>query len=151
MNRYGKGGGWHGDSKGHSLAAKGVSLYAKKSHLMDPVFAAKKSEEELPSSLIMQMVKDGMTFEQIKHEHPDVDSESVRKKGIKAVDACSGSNTMSTLDKNGVDMSVKIAKVNKNFRVSAQESLRDSQKSSYLPEIKAQLLKKHLGELDARV
>lgn len=146
--KYRQKGGWYGDSQGHSLAARGVRLYAHKERLMDPVFAARKREEDISFSHMSQMLKEGYNFHQIRQMHPNVDQETVRQQGIKAMDARTGSNTMTMLNSNGVDTTVRMARVNKNVKERAISALHDSQKASFLPEVKVQLLKNRLGDID---
>jgi hypothetical protein len=138
--------GWYGDSQGHALAAKGIRRYNKQK-LVDPVFYAQKNEKQLPFNHIMDMVQQKKTFTDMQRMHPDADKEDMRQRAIKAVAMRDADDTLTKLDKNGVDLSVKMAQQSTFFRMKANDALQDSQKRSLLKEEKAELLKKRMGEI----
>lgn len=149
MNRY-KRRGWFGDSQGHSLAAKGIATRyaAKKTVLRDQIFFASKHEELLPTSHIQEMIQDGWNFQRMQQMHPDVDREDMRQRGIKAWESQHGSNTLSTIDRQGVDASVRVATLDPRFKRSIQNVLDDGQGRSFIPEVKANALSERLRDLE---
>ena len=141
MNRYGRG--WRGDSGRHSLAARGISTRqyaAQKARLMEPVFYAQKNEQEVPMAHILIMVKQGTNYPQMKAMHPDADAESLRKRGLKAIDAKEGNNTMQTIDDNGVDKLQLLIKGNPRLKEQVKNALKDSQHRSFIADVKAQAI-----------
>ena len=142
QGRY-KGKGWWGNSQQHSLAARGIKLYAKKNKV-DPMFLARKKEEALPFSHIVDMAKSGLTFDEMQRMHPSADSEDLRKRAIKAIEMREGSKALSTLDSQGVDVSVRMANANPKMKESMLNMINDKQKASFLPEVKAEMLQKRL-------
>jgi len=146
-----KRGGWYGHSQQHSLARRGVRTAVRrpsvlKSKLSDPIFLAKRRESALPFPELMQMVASGLTLQQMRERHPEVDADDVRRRGIRAIEAREGDNVLSKLDEQGVDDSVRMAKVSPTFRERAREVLDDSQKVSFIHPEKAMLLRKRLDE-----
>jgi len=141
-------GGWYGNPQGHAMAARGICTYASKNRLMmEPVFYAQKREEQVPFASIVDDVRTGSTFGEISRKHPDADREDLRKRGIKATEVVEGGNSLSMLDRNGVDQTVSLARSNPHIRHRMIETLNNKQKVSFLPEVKADLLKQRLGEL----
>lgn len=128
------------------MAARGMRLYASKQVLVDPVFYAQKHEEQVSFSRIVDEVKQGETYDGLKRNYPDVDKEDLRKRGIRAISSVQGCTMLPTLDQNGVDVSVKMASVNPSARSRMLHVLSDQQKSSFLPNVKVDLLKRRLGE-----
>ena len=145
MMKYGKGG-WHGNSYGHSLAARGVRLYARKQSLVDPLFYAKQREDSVPFSHLVDMIRNGLTYQDIRRMHPDADAEDLRLRGIKAVENVEGNNTLSMLNSNGVDLTVRMAKSNKQLQEDIEVTLNDKQKASFLAPVKVEVLKTRLKE-----
>lgn len=140
MSRYKKSG-WYGNSQAHALAAKGVRTRRYDAQkLVDPMFYARQREEQVPFQHINTMVREGKTFQEMKAMHPDADQEDLRKRGIKAL----SDSTLSTLNEQGVDSSVKLAKMNRGTKVRMCEVLNDPQKSSFLPKVKVEFLKERL-------
>jgi hypothetical protein len=139
--------GWYGNSQGHALAAKGIKLYAKKSTpaLVDPVFYARR-DKQISFDVILDAVSEGKTYHQIKQAHPDSDSEDLRLRGIKAYEMRSGSNTLSVIDKNGVDSTVRMTRHDPSFKERTNEVLADPQASSFLPVIKVQSIKEGISQ-----
>ena len=126
MNRYGRG--WRGDSARHSLAAKGVKTKqyaAQKARLMEPVFYAQKNETDVPMTHIITMVKKGTNYPQMRAMHPDADAESLRKRGVKAIDAVEGNNTMQTIDDNGIDKLGVLMKGNPRLKEQVRTALKN--------------------------
>ena len=146
MINYRKSGGWRGNSYGHSLAARGVRLYARKQSLSDPLFYAKSREDSVPFTHLVDMIREGKSFQEIKRMHPDADSEDLRLRGIKAIENVEGNSTLSTINSNGVDLTVKMANSNKQLKEDIEETLNDGQKASFLAPIKVEMLKKRLKE-----
>lgn len=134
--------GWHGDSRGHSLAARGISMYAKKK--VDPVFYARKAERKLPFSHIMGMVGQGKSFQEMKAMHPDADHEDLRQRAIRATEIRMADDTIAKLDEHGVDYSVAKAKSSKSFKKSAMSVLNSSVRRSLLKPEKAQALQEKI-------
>jgi hypothetical protein len=129
------------------MAARGVRLYAKKGQvLMDPIFYAKKREETVGFMRLREELQDGLTFAEIKRNHPDADEEDLRQRGIKAIESNEGSTVLSTLDRNGVDSSVRLAKMDARRKEQMLACLNDRQKASFLPQIKVDLLKRRMTE-----
>jgi hypothetical protein len=139
MRMYGKGG-WYGNPQGHAMAARGMRLYASKQRLVDPMFYAKR-EEMVPASHIMDMVAKGCDYQKMRAMHPDADAEDLRLRGIKAVDQQNAHPTLSELNRNGVDMTAKLAKGSPRFKVRVLEVLHDPQASSFLSPVKVKALK----------
>lgn len=145
MTRYGRSGtGWYGNSHGHSLAARGISLYAKKPKLNEALFYAQKQEKDLPFAVIIDHVRKGNTYQQIRSEHPDADAEEVRLRGIKAVETMDGSNVLSRINRNGVDETVEMAKKDRKFRDNVLEVLGDNQRSSFIQKFKIEALRSEM-------
>lgn len=142
MSRYKKSG-WYGNSHGHALAAKGVRTRyaASKQKLVDPMFYARQREEKLPFEHLSRMAREGLTFQEMKGMHPEVDAEDLRKRGVKAL----SDSTLSTLSEHGVDSSVKLAMMNRGTKQRMCAVLNDRQKASFLPEVKVKFLKERLG------
>lgn len=147
QSRYKQHGGWYGNSQGHAMAARGMRLYASKQVLVDPLFYAQKREEQVSFSQIVDEVKQGSTYDELKVAYPDVDKEDLRMRGIKAISSVEGGTTLSAMDHNGVDVSVKLASMSPSTKRRMLQVLNDRQQSSFLPSIKVDLLKKRLGEL----
>jgi hypothetical protein len=135
--------GWHGDSRGHSLAARGISMYAKKK-MVDPVFYARKAERKLPFSHIMSMVGNGQSFQEMQRMHPDVDTEDLRKRAIRATEIRMADDTIAKLDEQGVDVSVAKAESSKSFKKSAKSILNSNVHRSLLKDEKAKALQERI-------
>jgi hypothetical protein len=133
--------GWYGESHRHSLAARGVTTrrYAAQK-LVDPVFYAAKQESEVPFIHCMAMVKKNTYFPEMERMHPDADRETLRLRAIKAYDAVHGSDTLSMLNRNGVDESVRLAQKNNSLRQRMIETLKDGQARSMLADVKVDSL-----------
>jgi len=138
--------GWYGDSHGHSLAARGIRGYHK-SKMVDPMFFAVKQERTLPFNHISDMVKQNKTFTEMQRMHPGADKEDLRQRAIKAIAIRDADDTLTKLDKNGVDFSQKMAQESSYFKTRARDVLQDGQKRSFLQEEKAEILKKRIGEV----
>jgi hypothetical protein len=141
MSRY-KRGGWYGNSVGHSLAARGIRLYARKDK--DAFFYAQKKEENIPMTEVSAMVRQNMTFAEMRENRPDVDSEVLRLRAIKVLDNQNGNNTLSFVNSSGVDESVRMAQSSRRFNDNLVSVLSDKQMSSFLPDIKIKALKMSL-------
>jgi len=134
--------GWHGDSRGHSLAARGISMYAKKK--VDPVFYARKAERKLPFSHIMTMVAKDKSFQEMKIMHPTADHEDLRMRAIRAHEIRMADDTISKLDSQGVDYSVAKAASSKSFKKSALLVLNNNVRRSLLKPKKAIALQERI-------
>ena len=139
--------GWFGNSRGHALAARGVRLYPRKQRLHDPLFFAQRREERVPTSELRTRVRRGANMSELVTDFPGVDREELRLRAIKAVDSLRGDDTLALLNRNGVDASVHLARVSNSQRKKMLEVLNDSQASSFLSDVKVELLKKRLSEL----
>ena len=127
------------------MAARGIRLYAaKKQTLIDPMFYANK-EKEIPSLHLKDMAQNKLTYHQMLAMHPKTDKEDLRLRGIKAIESVEGGNTLSQLNRMGVDMTVKMAKESRTFNANVVDVLKDRQKSSFLPVQKVQMLKEQVG------
>lgn len=144
-DRYKKSG-WRGDSQGHALAAKGIKLYSKKKGFVDPMFLATKREQEMSTAKIRTMVMAGQSFNDMVRDNPDVDQEDLRLRAIQAVDMRRGNRTLSMMNKNGVDLSVSMAKASRGMRESMHLTLRDMQARSLLQAPKVRALDMRLKE-----
>jgi hypothetical protein len=143
MTTYRKG--WFGNSHGHSLAARGIKIYAaKKTSLVDPLFYAKKHEAQVKFNDLLDDIREGKTYHELLKKYPDADKEVLRKRGIKAIETREGRDTLSMVDANGVDASVHMARNNPRTKERMHDVLHDYQKSSFLPTIKVELLKERL-------
>jgi hypothetical protein len=145
MTRYGVNKGWYGNSAGHSLAAKGIKLYASKPSklktvLYDPIYYSQKTETLVPFTSIMDAVRQGKSYNQIKAEYASSDAEDIRLKGIKAIETMDGGSTISQMNRNGVDQTVVLANKNPKFKESVKEVLANPQKSSFLHPVKVKSL-----------
>lgn len=134
--------GWHGNSHGHSLAAKGIKLYARKEP--ESFFYAQKNEKLLSTTKLADLLKKGASYNEVKKAYPDADAEDIRKRGIKVLESREGNNTLSTLDRNGVDMSVTMAQSSSRFRESVKRVLGNKQMASFLPDVKVAALQKNM-------
>lgn len=147
-----KRGGWYQDSQRHRLARQGIRTSVRrpglKRSLMDPVFLAQKRERQLPFPEIMRMVAQGLTLQEMMREHPDVEPDDLRRRGIDAIEAREGTRMLSTLNSKGVDDVIRMASASTLFKREAQEVLADRQKASFLHPEKAAILEKRLSELD---
>jgi hypothetical protein len=129
------------------MAARGMRLYARKdSVLVDPVFYAKKREEQVSSFTLMDHVRVGDTYPNIVAKHPDADKEDVRIRGIKALDVRDGHETLSMINKSGIDESVRVAKENPRLKSRMLSVLSDAQRSSFIPVVKVELLRRRLHD-----
>lgn len=135
--------GWYGNSQGHSLAARGISMYGKKK-LVDPVFYARKNERKLPFSHIMGMRKKNMALNEMVRMHPGVDEEDLRMRAIRAEEILMADDTIAKLDRQGVDASEKMAKQSKTFRKSALFVLDNPARRSLLKPEKARALQEKI-------
>lgn len=136
--------GWKGHSYEHGLARKGIRTKPK----IDPIFYAQKFERDVPFQSIMDDVKTGLTVQEMAMKYPDADPDDLRRRGLKAIEAREGANTLSVLDKNGVDDTVRRAKMDTEFRRSARNALESRQKCSFMHPAKVEALKKRLDELE---
>ncbi len=147
MTRYGiRKGGWFGNSHGHAMAARGITLYAKKTK-MDPLFYANKSEKDIPFAVVMDHVRKGQNYNTVKSQHPDADPEEIRIRGIKALETMDGSNTLSTINKNGVDETLQLAKNDKKFAEQVEVTLADDQRSSFIHPLKISAIKEGIRSI----
>ena len=148
MKRYGRGG-WYGDSSRHRLAARGISTnqkyLAKKQELAEPLFYARKRESELPFSHITQMVKEGGSYQSMINMHPKADKEDLRLRGIKAIENRDMDNTLSMIDKNGVDKTVELAEANPRTREKVLRVLNCRQRGSFIPSVKREAILKNFA------
>ena len=126
------------------MAARGMSLYAKKQTLVDPLFYARKRETDLPFSHIKDMTRNGLTYQRMLSMHPNADKEDIRLRGIKAIESVEGDNTLSQLDRMDVEMTAKMANDSRSFKANVMGVISDSQKSSFLSAQKVQMLKEKL-------
>jgi hypothetical protein len=140
---YGKSG-WFGNSQGHSLAGRGIRMYvARKSSeqlLVDPVFYAKKREEQVPTYELARVTRNGMSYDALRRHYPDADPEDLRLRGIKAIEMREGSPVLSELNRSGVDASVTRARENPLLRQRMLVVLKDPVMSSYLQQKKVEFL-----------
>jgi NADPH-dependent glutamate synthase beta subunit-like oxidoreductase len=136
--------GWHGNSYGHSLARRGFRLYAKKDRMTEPIFYARKREEEIPQFRVLQMAKSGMTFKEMQEAHPDADVEELRQRGIRAIDTVNGADTLSRIDRSGVDELVKYAQNSLMMKDRVKEAITDRQQSSFIQKPKVEALRERL-------
>jgi hypothetical protein len=150
MKRYGRG--WFGDRTRHSLAAKGVatsqqysSYMSRKQVLAEPVFYARKRESELPFSSITAMVKNGESYQGMKGAYPAADHEDLRLRGITAIEMRDMDNTLSTIDKNGVDKVVQLAEKSPSLREKVLATLRCRQRGSFIAPVKRDAILKRLA------
>lgn len=141
--KYSKGG-WYGNSHGHALAARGIRLFAKKDNLVDPVFYAQKKEETVSTLELISEIRSGATFADLVKGHPDADQEDLRLRGIRAADSVEGNGTLSFINSNGIDVSVKMAEGNPHLRSQMLETLGDSQRKSFIQKQKADALEVRL-------
>lgn len=139
MSRYKKSG-WYGNSQAHSLAAKGIRTQYTASKLVDPMFYARQREEQVPFEHLSRMAREGLTYQEMKAMHPGADTEDLRRRGIKAL----SDSTLSILNEQGVDSSVKLAKMNRGTKMRMCEVLNDRQKASFLPDVKVKFLQERL-------
>ena len=146
--------GWYGNSYGHSMAARGMHLYARKStqELVQPLFYAQKNEQVVPTHQLLDDIRSGTTFQQLKSKYPDADSEVLRKKGIKAVDSWGGTRYLQTLDQQTVEQSLADVRMDPGLKFRYLATLESAQKRSFLPAPKdngfdkVEMLKKRLEE-----
>lgn len=135
--------GWFGNPQGHALAARGIRMYAKKES-MSPVFFAQRREEQVPFSILVDMVKDGRSYQDMCREYPVAEKEDVRLRGIKAVETVHGDNTLSLLNRNGIDDSVSMSRSDPNMRNRMLLTIDDRQKSSFMQPVKVEALRSRL-------
>jgi len=149
MKRYGRG--WFGQSSRHSLAARGVvtsrrySAEKPVSAALEPMFYARKRESDLPFTHILGMVRDKQSYSGMKSMHPDADHEDLRLRGIKAIEALEMDNTLSTVDKHGVDKNVSLAQSSPRLKSKMVSVLNNRQKGSFIADIKRDAILKRLG------
>lgn len=140
--------GWRGHSHEHSMAAKGIRIYpARKRTLIDPIFYAKKREEQVSSWELVDAIRQGMTYPALLKKYPGADAEDVRRRGIRSMDMMHGSNVLSHVNSSGVDAIVKEARESPAFRAKVESILVDTQKRSFIQGPKAEALMKRLGEI----
>lgn len=123
-------GGWYGHSREHSLAAKGVRIYAAQK-LVDPIFFARKNEEEVPLSFVLNDVRQGKNFHQMRMRYR-ADPEHLRQRGIRAIEMRDADDTLSTIDRQGVDMTKRMMQESPQFKERVYLAIKDPQKSSFL-------------------
>ena len=123
-------GGWYGHSREHALAARGVRIYAAQK-LMDPVFFARKNEEEVPLSFVLGDVRQGKTYTQLKMKYR-TDPEHLRQRGIRALEMRDADDTLSTIDRQGVDMTKRMMEESPHFKERVYMAIKDQQKASFL-------------------
>jgi hypothetical protein len=134
--------GWFGHSAEHSLAARGVRIYAKRKS-SDPMFYAVKREREIPSSHIFDMVRKGATYHQMCVQYPGR-GEEVRKKGLVALESVDADGTLSTLERQRIDESVLRSQMSPAFRERALWVLQNPQRRSFLHPEKAAALQERM-------
>lgn len=145
--RYGRSG-WFGNPSGHAMAARGIKLYAKRhQELMQPLFYAQKREAQVPFISIIDRVRQGALLRELQQSYPGVDKEDLRRRGIKAIEYAEGNRTLSAMDVNGIDASVKMARENQRVRQDMRSVLESPQKASFLPQVKVELLRQRLDVL----
>ncbi len=139
--------GWYGNSVGHGLAAKGIrtKYYANKQ--LDPLFYANKHEEQVPFNEIMDDVRSGLSFDRMKLKYAHADQESLRKRGIQALDTRDGEDTVSVIDRNGVNEQVMMMQHNHDIRDRTIRALQNPQKMSFIHPIKVEALRKRTNDL----
>ncbi|MBR9700415.1 hypothetical protein GOV11_00950 [Candidatus Woesearchaeota archaeon] len=138
--------GWYGDSHGHSMAARGIRMY-NKSKLVDPVFFAQKHESKLPMAHIIDMVRGKKSLQEMERMHPDADKEDLKRRALKGIEMVDADDTLTVLEKQGVDASVVMAEHRPVFKRKALEVLGDRQGRSFLSDEKAAVLKSRLGAI----
>lgn len=135
--------GWFGDSAGHSLAGRGVKFKRKGVGLSDPLYFAHRREMDVPFSTISDLVRKGLDYRQMMFRLRSEDPEDVRRRGIMAVEGRNADGMLSALDRQGVDMSVRMAEESPKFKSDAIKVLRDRQASSFLvPEKREELMRR---------
>ena len=143
MQKY-KRPGWYGNSQGHAMAARGIRLYSKKQVLMDPLFYAQKREETVSFNHMQGMAREEKTWQEMQAMHPKADPEDLRIRGIKAYESIDGDSTLSSLNKNGIDVSVQMAQNSDMTKAKMKAVINDSKRSTFLPKVKVDLLKERL-------
>lgn len=143
MNGKYKRRGWFGDSKGHSLAAKGVRLYSRKKELDNALFFAKQ-EQSIPTPDIHQMAIRGMTLDEMQRKYPDSDKEDLRRRGIRAVEGIDANNMLSLVESSSERMLLDMSAKDERFKKDVIKVLSDDQKSSFIHPAKVELLKAQL-------
>jgi hypothetical protein len=98
---------------------------------VDPVFFARKNEEEVPLSTVLGDVRQGRTFVQMRMKYR-VDPEHLRQRGIRALEMRDADDTLSTIDRQGVDMTKRMMEESPQFRERVYLAVKDPQKSSFL-------------------
>jgi hypothetical protein len=142
--RYTKPMGWRGHSHEHYLARKGI-----RTKKVDPIFLAQRREAQMPSAMLMQLVRSDMTLQEITATRPDVDPEDVRRRGIDMIEAREQRGVLSRLDRMGVDEAVRQAQYDKTFKEEAMQTLENRQKASFLHPEKANALRRRIGAVSA--
>lgn len=145
-----KKGGWFGNSQGHSLAARGVTVYMKRRTMVNPMFYARRSEAAVPFSSISDDVKEKMSMGDLVKRYPSADADEVRRKAIMAIDVTQGKNTMSMLERNGVDETMRAIRRDEGLRVEVREAIGSDWKMSYLHPVKVMALRKRMVQEDGR-
>lgn len=142
--------GWFGNSYGHSLAARGLT-FKKKGTLRDPLFFAQKQEMELPTTMIRDMLRKDMTFEQmqleLQNKNVDVDPETLRRRAITVSEVMEANGTLSQVETAGVDDIVAMSRENPSFKSDVKEMLENRQQSSLIKPEKKRILQERMGSL----
>lgn len=126
--------GWRGNPVGHSMAAKGISIYAArkpKRSLVDPLMFAHK-EKAAPFGSLMYAARMGKTFQELRGEYPDANPEDLRRSAIVAAEAVDADDTLTYMDKTGIDDAIRMAKAKPETRQRMLEILRSPSRRSYL-------------------
>jgi len=137
--------GWRGNPQGHSLARRGIKLYAsvKTQRLVDPVFYARR-EQKVPFHDVMEAIRGGHDYNSIRQMMSDADPEDVRLMGIKAYDSLKADGTLSYVNKTTPEQIVKLWKIVPSVREQVNRILHDNQARSFLPTVKVEAIEKGL-------
>lgn len=139
--------GWRGNPQGHSLARRGIKLYAsvKTQRLVDPVFYARR-EQKVPFHDVMAAIREGQDYTSLRKMLHDADPEDVRVMGIKAYESLKADGTLSYVNKTTPDQIVKLGKMVPSVKEQVMKVLRDRQARSFIPSVKVEVIEKELAK-----
>lgn len=140
MEKY-KRRGWYGNSYGHSLAARGIKLYAKK-NASQPMFFTRQ-EEKVPLSLIREMIEEGLTYQDMLTMHESSDEKYLRHRGIQTIDGREGNNVLSSLY-NDNEKVIARKMQDDYFKKKVRNVINDRQKASFIPDAKLEVVKRYV-------
>jgi hypothetical protein len=80
----------------------------------------------------MYAARMGKTFQDLRQEYPDANPEDLRRSAIVAAEAVDADDTLTYMDRTGIDDAVRMAKAKPEMRTKMLDVLKSPSRRSYL-------------------